>query len=426
MVGLVIGADEVAELRSLLRRRDVAARQLALGIMASWSGGTMDAAAGRAVLEACSSSYPSVARDTSHPAEALARLLWAQPHLVPVGDVLRVFVVSGDRARRALLHLLALRCDDEGLRGLEFLCGPDGPDEPLPVPTTPLLDPLLEHPDVARLVAILVALAPRRGWTWHVAGLLGDLQSSGRLGIELRSTVITGLAPLVAATVDACDRACMTGRDATDQMDSSRADRERLGALARLLVALPDEASIAPLHRLLGSADPRVSAIGAVSLVQRRCEVGADRFEMLARDPAALAVLHAGLVAIDATCLIPDRFLEPEVLAQADLVRWLSGVTELGRAPDEMEPIATCQVRVDGADDGLGGTSGVYDAEVHLFRFRMRAPHWSHARGWMIGTAGEWTYSCYAAEDELSIDDHIESVRDAAAAWPDPPHSGPR
>jgi len=155
--------------------------------------------------------------------------------------------------------------------------------------------------------------------------------------------------------------------------------------------------------------------------VERRVAVGPDRFELLARDHATLATLFEGLDALGATCLIPERYLEPEALAQAALVRWLSGVTELGRAPDEIEPIASRHVRVEGADDGLGGTTGVYDAEVHLFRFRMRAPHWSHARGWMVGAAGEWTYSCYAAEDEQTLDAHIESVRLAVEQWPHPP-----
>jgi len=420
----VIGVDEVAELRALLRRRDVAARQLAMAMLGDWSERPLDAVGGRAVLEAASGTYPSVARDTRHPAEALARLLWAQPELVPVGDVLRVFVISGDRARRAFLHLLALRADDEGLRGLEFLLGLDGPDDLLPVPTAPLLDPMLVHPDVTRLVALFVALASRRGWTWHAVALLHQLQLEGRLGAEHRSRIVSGLSRLVDRTVDACDRATGVTSDGVEAVDRSRADRERLAVIARLLVALPDPAALAPLYRMLGSADPRVSVIGVVALVQRRAEVGSDRFELLARDPSALAALHDGLAAVDATCLIPERYLEPEVLAQAELVRWLSSVTELGRAPDEIEPIATHQVRVDGADDGLGGTSGVYDAQVHLFRFRMRSPHWSHARGWMVGTAGEWTYSCYAAEDEQSLDDHIESVRLAAAQWPDAPGGG--
>ncbi|CAN5591728.1 hypothetical protein BH10ACT3_BH10ACT3_04990 [soil metagenome] len=421
-VGPVIGVDEVAELRSLLRRRDIAARQLALGILATWSGEHLDQVGGRAVLEAASGRYPSVARDTSHPAETLARMLWAQPRLVPVGDVLRVFIISGERSRRAFLHLLALRGDDDGLRGLEFLLGPDGPSDLIPVPTTPLLDPILDHPDVTRLVPMFVALGHRPGWTWHVAGLLHELQIHGRLNGDERAEVVQGLGTLVSHSVDACDRMVVEDRrDHVDTLDGSRTDRERVSSLAKLLVSMPGDASLAPLFRMLSSADPRVSAVGAVALVERRQPVGSDRFEMLARDPAALSTLYRGLAALDATCLIPERYLEPELLAQADLVRWLSNITELGRAPDEIEPIASRQVRIDGADDGLGGRTGVYDAEVHLFRFRMRAPHWSHARGWMIGTAGEWTYSCYAAEDAQSLDDHIESVRMAASRWPDPP-----
>ena len=417
----MIGVDDVAELRSLLRRRDVAARQLALGMLVNWSDDTYDSVGARAMLEAASGSYPSVPYDTSHPAETLARMLWTQPWLVDVGDVLRVFVISGERARRSFLHLLALRGDDEGLGGLEFLLGPDGPTDLLPSPTAPVLDPMLEHPDVGRLVAMLVDVAPRRGWSWHSAELLLELQRRDRLGAQHRCEVIAGMAPLVDTAVDACNRTSPTTRAPGTDLDNTRSDRERLARLAQLFVSLPDVEALPPLYRMLGSADPRVSVLGAVALVERKVVVGPDRFELLARDHATLATLFEGLDAVGATSLIPAQYLEPEVLAQADLVRWLSGITELGRAPDEIEPIASRQVRVEGADDGLGGTTGVYDAEVHLFRFRMRAPHWSHARGWMVGAAGEWTYSCYAAEDGQTLDGHIESVRLGVEQWPHPP-----
>ena len=407
----------------MLRRRDAVARQVALATLSTWDARRLTPAGARAVLEATTVAYPSVPRDTSHPADLLARLLWGAPESVPVGEVLRVYVAAGERARRALLHLLALRCDDEGLRGLEFLLGLDGPADLLPIPTSPLIDPLLEHPDVTRLVAMLVALAPRTGWTWHVTSMIQRLLDRALLGIENRARILSGLSPLIASTVDVCDRLWYTSPPGAEDLDSSRTDRERLGALARLLVTFPDDAAIEPMWRLLAAADPRVSVLGAVALVQRRQQVAPDRIELLARDPRTLAPLHAGLAAVDAVCLIPERHLEPEVLACSQLVTWLSGITELGRAPDEIEPVTKRHVRVEGADDGLGGTTGVYDAEVHLFRFRMRAPHWSHARGWMIGAAGEWTYSCYAAEDEQSVEGHIESVRQAATQWPDPPGS---
>ncbi len=86
------------------------------------------------------------------------------------------------------------------------------------------------------------------------------------------------------------------------------------------------------------------------------------------------------------------------------LTRWLAQVTELGRAPDEIEFLGE---RTMGAE------------AVHLFRFRMHAPHWSSARGWMIGAAGAFTYSCYAAEDECSLEEHVAEMRTTLADWPD-------
>ena len=60
--------------------------------------------------------------------------------------MVRVYVVAGERARRALIHLLALRGDADGLGGLEFVVGAGASAELLPTLTTPLLDPLVTHP----------------------------------------------------------------------------------------------------------------------------------------------------------------------------------------------------------------------------------------------------------------------------------------
>jgi hypothetical protein len=37
----------------------------------------------------------------------------------------------------------------------------------------------------------------------------------------------------------------------------------------------------------------------------------------------------------------------------------------------------------------------------------------------MIGVAGTHTTSCYAAEDECSIDEHVAAVLSSLADWPD-------
>ena len=82
-------------------------------------------------------------------------------------------------------------------------------------------------------------------------------------------------------------------------------------------------------------------------------------------------------------------------------------VTEFGRVPDEMEHLRTVAHPTDA------------EHRLHLFRFRMHAPHWSAARGWMVGVGGTHTYTCYAAEDECSLAEHVTALLAALAEWPD-------
>ena len=66
------------------------------------------------------------------------------------------------------------------------------------------------------------------------------------------------------------------------------------------------------------------------------------------------------------------------------------------------------------------------------FRFRLRAPHWSCARGWMIGAAGPFrddgaaavgvepfASSVYSAEDDDELDGHLDAILEELGAWSD-------
>ena len=411
--GSVIGVDDVAELRSLLRRRDPVARSLALGTLEEWSGADLDTLGGRAVLEAASGSYPSIHGDHRHPAEMLARMLWEQPRVVDAPDVARAYLVAGERVRRAFLHQLALRRDVEGLAALERLLGPGGRNELLPRVTTAALLPLLDLADAAaagriddgdevpaRIVTLLVAVLGEPGWTWHAAELLGELARRGHVDPAMRAQLVEVTTHHVHVLVDVCDRAAVTPAHVGDPV---RSDRERLGVLARLLDRLDGADRRDALLRLLSAVDPRVSALGAARLATLGEPVAPERFSLIARDPLGLAELYDGLAPTGRLDLLPGDVDQVSV-HEAMLTRWLSQVTELGRAPDEIEYLGR---RSMGSDD------------VDLFRFRMHAPHWSSARGFMIGAAGAFTYSCYAAEDEGSLEEHVAEMRTTLADWPD-------
>lgn len=399
--GPSVGLDDVAELRALLRRRDRAARQIGLALLRSWSVDDLDDVGARAVLEAAGGSYPTLSGSLEHPAELLARMLWDAPRSVPVADVVRVYVLAGERARRALIHLLALRGDDDGLGGLEFVVGAGVSAELLPTLTTPLLDPLTTHPDRVRVTELLSTVLARAGWTWHAADLLARSEAASPSEAQVRRRLLEQVQACAAVLVDACNRAAL-GDPRTG--DAARSERQSLASLVWLLDELAEQDPGPTLAAMLGSSDPRVAAMGAARLLGRGEPVAPERLVLIARDPVACADLHDGLVA-----LAPDDadLLDRVQVAQGELARWLSDVTELGRVPDEMEHLRTVAHPTDA------------EHRLHLFRFRMRAPHWSAARGWMVGVGGTHTYTCYAAEDECSLAEHVTALLAALAEWPD-------
>lgn len=405
-----MGLDEVAELMSLLRRPDPVVRQVAYGVLDGWSGADLDDVGARAVLEASAGSYPSLPGDHRNPGESLVRLLWECPRLVPADEVLRAFLLAGDRARRAQIHLLALRRDNDGLAALESLFAPEGPGEVVPVALMPVLDPLLDVGQRERVVAMLRAVVFREGWVWHAADLLVRLQRVAAFRLDEQMAILSTVTALVDELVDDCDRAYTASRHGSER---ARRKRESLACVARLLDHLPDADPEVPLNRMVASADPRVSAMGAARLVRDGAPLAPERLGLIARDAVALADLYDGLEAGGVLGALPEE-VDQVAVYEANLARWLSEVTELGRAPDEIELVGTRSGPA--SIDDVGGTSAV----VFLFRFRLRVPHWSAARGWMIGVAGPWTGSCYLAEDECGADEHVEAVRSSLATWPDP------
>ena len=102
-----------------------------------------------------------------------------------------------------------------------------------------------------------------------------------------------------------------------------------------------------------------------------------------------------------------DGVLGEISVAEGELARWLSEVTELGRPPDEMEFVATV-------------TAHDRPSELlHVFRFRVNAPHWSAGRGWMVGVGGTSVSTIYAAQDEYSLTEHVTAVLASLADCPD-------
>ncbi len=436
---------EVEEARALLRRSDETSRRMGLAMIDRWEDRSPDRRSASALLKSATLAYPWVRHQRIDPAIRMARVLCRAPLTVAVHDVEAAYLMSAERVRRVLLHLLALRRDTEGVVSLSFLVGPDGPADLLPLPTAGLLSPVLTADRAAELVPALMHVAERPGWAWHAAELLERLVRDGHLGERTELDIVGGLEPVVADLVRACDRATVGAVELLDARvgdigrpagplvqpsamsgrDRSRSDRFRLRSLVSLFRALPPDAAAPVLRRVLASADPRVSALGATALLAGGQDIAPERLDLTARDPEARAELIEGLSEIGRLPDLDRTWRDGRSRAEADLTRWLAADTELGAPPDEMEHVV-CLPTGEHPDDGA----------VHLFRFRVASPHWSSARGWMIGAAGPYlddggvadgfdrfASSVYSAEDEDEIDGHLDAILDALGAWPDPDDS---
>lgn len=437
-------------MRALLRRSDDGARREALASIERWNDGCPEPRAASAILRAATLAYPWVRTQRSDPGLQLARVLCGCPRQVDVAEVEAAYLVSAEPVRRALLHLLALRRDPVGIGSLSYLLGPDGPEDLLPLPTGGLLSPSLDVVSAPELVPSLIHVASRPGWAWHAAELLAQLVRDDRLDEFALGGVVRGLEPVVSALVDACDRAgrgvgagsagsagsgsvasggastVLWRGDGSEHRrhpvsrDPSRGDRFRLRSLVDLYSVLPSKGAVPVLRRVMSSADPRPAATGLVALVRHGAEVAPERCDLLARDAEARAELIDGLIELDELDRLSPQWRDGRARAEAELVRWLAADTELGVRPDEIEHVTALDAG-DHPDDGV----------VHLFRFRLRPPHWSSARGWMVGAAGPFCadgsladqepFACsvYFAEDEEDIDGHLDSILDSLGTWYD-------
>lgn len=111
--------------------------------------------------------------------------------------------------------------------------------------------------------------------------------------------------------------------------------------------------------------------------------------------------------------LFPSEYATAQAIAESDLVFWLCHPNELQAPPDEIEWIGAFRRTLE-----PGRRTGTY----HLFRYRVKPPHWAAPDGWMAGVAGPHldgeepppaapgTFSRFEAWDSRTPDEHVDAT----------------
>jgi hypothetical protein len=133
------------------------------------------------------------------------------------------------------------------------------------------------------------------------------------------------------------------------------------------------------LREGLTLADPLLKLFAARSLLYRMEYVAPEDIEPIAADNETRVVLWGELHTFKMESLMPPKWAAPALLAASKLARWASGPHELGMLPEEVEPMKSFLIGVDGRM-----------LEIFLFRFRLYPKPWEPGEGWMAGIAGPY------------------------------------
>ena len=384
-----ITAHEVDRLRATLRVARARQRLDALGAIAAIEGQRLGRESALGVLRAAGTTYPWVPGVPEDPAELLMRLLWADPTVVSVAELERTYTITTAGGRRGVLRALALRRDPAGLDAVAHLLEESPHNGLLPAATEGLLDPLLDVPGIARIVPGLLATIDTHAWSVHSGHLLVEIIDRGLLERATCEAVSQRIRIRALTLVEEADRRAPPAargsvrRDATQRADPLRVDRRRLHAIIDVLAVLPADSAVATLRRLLAAVDPIISARAAVALVGRGEVVAEERLRLLARDPRTRGILAEGFARADRQFLLPELCSAQAPMAEGVMVEWLASANQLRCPPDEIEHRGLAPSPVEWG-------SGV----LHLFAFRVRAPHFAAERDWMIGAVGPYDPAC--------------------------------
>lgn len=347
-----------------------------------------------------------------------------ESHRLSQIEMEEVLAAIGDlpgRHRAELVGLLARQGTAEALVELATLIRLEAeradPEFRRPIALGPLRE-LSEHRELV-IDALLDAVAS----SGSVAdgSILGWWMSHGALDDGGRGTIVDRLRPLIDEGLEKARR-CLeeTPREELVETEDYRRMLGDLGYWLDLVGRADWQSAESMLVVASSHPDPYLAMWGVVPLLAAGREVARAHIERAAESPDSCVGLLEELDVRGSLGRLPEELRTQPAIARAQMIGWLASPMELGRPPSEIELL---EVRSFVDDDGER-------SDLYVFRFRIEGTDPLSERGWLIGVAGlyRWaiqptvaqsghTFSALAAEDSMSIDEHVEAIVGVLERW---------
>lgn len=164
------------------------------------------------------------------------------------------------------------------------------------------------------------------------------------------------------------------------------------------------------LDAALNYHDPRLKSVAVISSIRLGEIPAREHIEAVAATPLTRGRFLQRLGEMRRTELMPATYASEAMIAESNMVEWLSDPRELMREPDEIELMKVVE------RDTKAGRGNYY-----IYRYRTYEPHFSAKDGWQAGYAGpylktkplhEYTemnaFSAFTPWEEKSPEQHLD------------------
>lgn len=346
----------------------------------------------------------------------LIRFLWNEPHEEFVDAIERVYdrLADKEEAREQALRLLAEIESENSLRALvRLLKRPSSQSVDISFTFVPLVGSLFvpnQEPLPAGVAMFpeLFDLLDREAFQEELYRVITSYARAGRIALsddpEFVSRCLSQSRQAIAQLAAALQQTSLSRTENEQAMRSA----EQLEMLLKLLKFVDSPETEDVFRQTVELDFPSLQIEAATGLIARDQTVEPAFFEEFVQVPHRRARLWDALRKIDRLDVFPESYRNQPALAEAEMVKWLTFLTEMGRPPEQIELL-----KVHEHDDPDMG-------RVQNFFFKFRHAHFDDGK-WFVGVAGPYavnapptmhadgTFSQFEELEKRDLDSHIRA-----------------